>query len=128
MPSEGTAQYSIKGLSKYSSGEQISGTFSTNFDANTFTGSLSSTDLSYSLSGTVSGSAFDGTASVSTTGTDTTTVSGTTNGHFFGDNAQHVAGYAEFSSDKEKISRSAEPSPDSLLIHFTRNRLSVHGV
>ena len=102
MPSEGTAQYSIKGLSKYSSGEQISGTFSTNFDANTFTGSLSSTDLSYSLSGTVSGSAFDGTASVSTTGTDTTTVSGTTNGHFFGDNAQHVAGYAEFSSDKEK--------------------------
>ena len=83
MPSEGTAQYSIKGL-------------------NTFTGSLSSTGLSYSLSGTVSGSAFDGTASVSTTGTDTTTVSGITNGHFFGDNAQQVAGYAEFSSDKAK--------------------------
>lgn len=102
MPSEGTAQYSIKGLSGYSSGEQISGTFSTDFDANTFTGSLSSTGLSYSLSGTVSGSAFDGTASVSTTGTDTTTVSGTTNGHFFGDNAQQVAGYAEFSSDKAK--------------------------
>ncbi len=102
MPSEGTAQYSIKGLSGYSSGEQISGTFSTNFDANTFTGSLSSTTLSYSLSGTVSGSAFDGTASASTTGTDTTTVSGTTNGHFFGDNAQQVAGYAEFSSDKAK--------------------------
>ncbi len=102
MPSEGTAQYSIKGLSQYSSGEQISGTFSTNFDANTFTGSLSSTDLSYSLSGTVSGSAFNGTASVGTTGTDTTTVSGTTNGHFFGDNAQQVAGYAEFSSDKAK--------------------------
>ncbi|MEX9772274.1 Slam-dependent surface lipoprotein [Morganella morganii] len=102
MPSEGTAQYSIKGLSGYSSGEQISGTFSTDFDANTFTGSLSSTGLSYSLSGTVSGSAFDGTASVSTTGTDTTTVSGITNGHFFGDNAQQVAGYAEFSSDKAK--------------------------
>lgn len=102
MPSEGTAQYSIKGLSGYSSGEQISGTFSTDFDANTFTGSLSSTDLSYSLSGTVSGSAFDGIASVSTTGTDTTTISGTTNGHFFGDNAQQVAGYAEFSSDKAK--------------------------
>lgn len=102
MPSEGTAQYSIKGLSGYSSGEQISGTFSTDFDANTFTGSLSSTGLSYSLSGTVSGSAFDGTASVSTTGTDTTTVSGTANGHFFGDNAQQVAGYAEFSSDKAK--------------------------
>lgn len=102
MPSEGTAQYSIKGLSGYSSGEQISGTFSTNFDANTFTGSLSSTDLSYSLSGAVSGSAFNGSASVSTTGTDTTTVSGTTNGHFFGDNAQQVAGYAEFSSDKAK--------------------------
>ncbi|HHN8374524.1 TPA: Slam-dependent surface lipoprotein [Morganella morganii] len=97
MPSEGTAQYSIKGLSGYSSG-----TFSTDFDANTFTGSLSSTDLSYSLSGTVSGSAFNGAASVSTTGTDTTTVSGTTNGHFFGDNAQQVAGYAEFSSDKAK--------------------------
>lgn len=102
MPSEGTAQYSIKGLSGYSSGEQISGTFSTDFDANTFTGSLSSTGLSYSLSGAVSGSAFDSTASVSTTGTDTTTVSGTTNGHFFGDNAQQVAGYAEFSSDKAK--------------------------
>ncbi|EKK5377176.1 Slam-dependent surface lipoprotein [Morganella morganii] len=102
MPSEGTAQYSIKGLSGYSSGEQISGTFSTDFDANTFTGSLSSTGLSYSLSGTVSGSAFGGSASVSTTGTDTTTVSGTTNGHFFGDNAQQVAGYAEFSSDKAK--------------------------
>ncbi|QXO65415.1 Slam-dependent surface lipoprotein [Morganella morganii] len=102
MPSEGTAQYSIKGLSGYSSGEQISGTFSTDFDANTFTGSLSSTGLSYSLSGSVSGSAFDGTASVSTTGTDTTTVNGITNGHFFGDNAQQVAGYAEFSSDKAK--------------------------
>lgn len=102
MPSEGTAQYSIKGLSQYSSGEQISGTFSTDFDANTVTGSLSSTDLSYSLSGTISGSAFGGTASVSTTGTDTTTVSGTTNGHFFGDNAQQVAGYAEFSNDKAK--------------------------
>ncbi|WP_025153672.1 Slam-dependent surface lipoprotein [Morganella morganii] len=102
MPSEGTAQYSIKGLSGYSSGEQISGTFSTNFDANTFTGSLSSTDLSYSLSGAVSGSAFNGSASVSTTGTDTTTVSGTTSGHFFGDNAQQIAGYAEFSSDKAK--------------------------
>ncbi len=102
MPSEGTAQYSIKGLSGYSSGEQISGTFSTDFDANTFTGSLSSTDLSYSLSGAVSGSAFNGSASVSTTGTDTTTVSGTTSGHFFGDNAQQIAGYAEFSSDKAK--------------------------
>lgn len=102
MPSEGTAQYSIKGLSGYSSGEQISGTFSTDFNANTFTGSLSSTGLSYSLSGTVSGSVFDGTASASTTGTDTTTVSGTTNGHFFGDNAQQVADYAEFSSDKAK--------------------------
>lgn len=102
MPSEGAAQYSIKGLSGYSSGEQISGTFSTDFDANTFTGSLSSTDLSYSLSGAVSGSAFNGSASVSTTGTDTTTVSGTTSGHFFGDNAQQIAGYAEFSSDKAK--------------------------
>ncbi|MEX6113789.1 hypothetical protein AB6G07_10165 [Providencia stuartii] len=50
----------------------------------------------------MSGSTFDGTASVSTTGTDTTAVSGTTNGHFFGDNAQQVAGYAEFSSDKAK--------------------------
>ncbi|HFU0690814.1 TPA: Slam-dependent surface lipoprotein [Morganella morganii] len=102
MPSEGTAQYSIKGLSGYNSGEQISGTFSTDFDANTFTGSLSSTELSYSLSGDISGSTFDGTASVSTTGTDTTAISGTTNGHFFGDNAQQVAGYAEFSSDKAK--------------------------
>lgn len=102
MPSEGTAQYSIKGLSGYSSGEQISGTFSTNFDDNTFTGSLSSTDLSYSLSGSVSGSAFNGSASVSTTGTDTTVVNGITSGHFFGDNAQQVAGYAEFSSDKAK--------------------------
>ncbi|MEQ4915514.1 Slam-dependent surface lipoprotein [Morganella morganii] len=102
MPSEGTAQYSIKGLSGYSSGEQISGTFSTDFDANTFTGSLSSTDLSYSLSGAVSGSAFNGSATVSTTGTDTTAVSGITKGHFFGDNAQQVAGYAEFSSDKAK--------------------------
>ncbi|WP_438871016.1 hypothetical protein [Providencia stuartii] len=49
MPSEGTAQYSIKGLSGYSSGEQIGGTLSTDFDANTFSGSLSSTELSYSL-------------------------------------------------------------------------------
>lgn len=102
MPSEGTVQYSIKGLSGYSSGEQISGTFSTDFDANTFTGSLSSTDLSYSLSGAVSGSAFNGSATVSTTGTDTTAVSGITKGHFFGDNAQQVAGYAEFSSDTAK--------------------------
>ncbi|WP_274370005.1 Slam-dependent surface lipoprotein [Morganella morganii] len=102
MPSEGTAQYRIKGLSGYSSGEQISGTFSANFDANTFTGSLSSTGLSYSLSGSIGGSAFNGSATVSTTGTDTTVVNGMTSGHFFGDNAQQVAGYAEFSSDKAK--------------------------
>ncbi|EPF5871836.1 Slam-dependent surface lipoprotein [Morganella morganii] len=102
IPSEDTAQYSIKGLSGYSSGEQISGTFSANFDDNTFTGSLSSTGLSYSLSGSIGGSAFNGSATVSTTGTDTTVVNGMTSGHFFGDNAHQVAGYAEFSNDKAK--------------------------
>ncbi|MEG0433929.1 MAG: Slam-dependent surface lipoprotein [Morganella sp. (in: enterobacteria)] len=104
MPSEGTAQYSIKGLSQYNSGEQVSGTLSTDFDANTFTGVLSTTALNYSMSGVITGSAFDGTASVSNVGggTDTPATNGTAQGHFFGDDAQQLAGYAEFSDDKAK--------------------------
>lgn len=104
MPSEGTAQYSIKGLSQYNSGEQVSGTLSTDFDANTFTGALSTTALNYSMSGVITGSAFDGTAFVSNVGADTDTqaTNGTAQGYFFGNDAQQLAGYAEFSDDKAK--------------------------
>ena len=93
MPSKGRHSTALKDSAVRSSGERISGTFQHEFlMLIPLPGSLSSADLSYSLSWRcVSGSAFDGTASVSTTGTRYhNRQRRTTNGHFFGDNVHSM--------------------------------------
>ena len=99
IPSSGKATYSIVGINHYSSDtdNQLSGTFTADFDAKTLNGSISHGILSISIDANID------TSTASFSGTTTSTIggsliNGTTTGHFSGANGQALAGIAKFSS------------------------------
>lgn len=97
LPGAGTATYNIVGLNKFTGSNQLTGKFTADFNASTLTGSINNSSLTISL-GTVNintgDASFDGNA-IATGG-----INGVVTGHFFGTDAEALAGVAEFASDR----------------------------
>ena len=101
-PTSGVANYTVKGVNKFSGGNKLTavGTndqFTADFGAQTLTGTLRNSSLSVSVNANINAStaAFSGTATATTGGTST---NGTSQGHFFGANASALAGIATFTN------------------------------
>ena len=91
MPTSGTATYSIKGINNYVNPNDsiLSGTFNVNFGNGSVTGNISNGALTIGVDATISGSAFTGTATAGS-------ISGQSEGAFYGDGAAGLAGMATF--------------------------------
>lgn len=93
--------YKVQGINKYTGNNQMSGelTASFNMEKPTLTGTLRNDTQSISLNATINtaDASFNGTAQARHLSTDSTPVSGTTEGHFFGANeSASLAGIAKF--------------------------------
>ncbi|MBD2783073.1 transferrin-binding protein-like solute binding protein [Xenorhabdus sp. DI] len=96
MPTDGIATYEVKGINRYSGDNALSGTLTANFGEQTLRGSMSNTDMEIGIRANIQSDAqFTGLA---TTGG----LEGETQGHFFGDSASSLAGYATFEDDRSK--------------------------
>ncbi|MEQ1962833.1 Slam-dependent surface lipoprotein [Xenorhabdus khoisanae] len=90
MPEGGTATYTVKGISQYISDNPLSGTLTADFGEQTLSGSMSNTDMTLLIDADISSDGHFAGGAI--TGDDV----GVTEGHFFGDNAASLAGYASF--------------------------------
>lgn len=93
----GVATYSVAGLNKFNGSNLLSGTFRANFGTGTLLGGLSGGGLSVSINATINSA----TASFAGAATANGSVSGTTQGQFFGANAATLAGIATFAGNSQ---------------------------
>src|SRR3546814_124037 len=105
MPSSGSANYTVKGISNYaSSGTPLSGTFTANFGAGELTGSIQNSALKIDVgTADIFGSAIAGFGTATATNPSTTATlasNGDVSGQFFGSAAQALAGIVSFSSNQ----------------------------
>lgn len=105
MPSSGSANYTVKGISNYaSSGTPLSGTFTANFGAGELTGSIQNSALKIDIgTADIFGSAIAGFGTATATNPSTTATlasNGDVSGQFFGSAAQALAGIVSFSSNQ----------------------------
>ncbi|MDC9588647.1 transferrin-binding protein-like solute binding protein [Xenorhabdus sp. XENO-10] len=97
MPKNGTATYSVKGLSQYNGSNLLSGELVADFDSQKLNGSLSNNSLNIGIDANINDDAgFSGKA------TANGSINGTTDGKFYGDSASSLAGIAKFDSDRNK--------------------------
>src|SRR3546814_1564988 len=104
MPSSGSANYTVKGISNYaSSGTPLSGTFTANFGAGELTGSIQNSALKIDIgTADIFGSAIAGFGTATATNPSTTATlasNGDVSGQFFGSAAQALAGIVSFRSN-----------------------------
>ncbi|PHM25445.1 Slam-dependent surface lipoprotein [Xenorhabdus budapestensis] len=96
IPTDGTATYSVTGLNQYDGNNALTGTFTADFGERTLVGSMSNTAMTINIDADIYADAkFEGDANIGN-------LAGTTEGHFFGDNASSLAGYAKFDGDSTK--------------------------
>ncbi|MDC9582567.1 transferrin-binding protein-like solute binding protein [Xenorhabdus sp. PR6a] len=96
IPTDGTATYTVTGINQYSGDNALSGTFTADFGEKTLVGSLENTAMTIDIDANIGTDAkFQG---IATTGD----LEGQTQGHFFGDSASSLAGYATFADDNSK--------------------------
>ncbi|CDL84017.1 Slam-dependent surface lipoprotein [Xenorhabdus szentirmaii] len=96
IPTDGTATYTVTGINKYSGDNALSGTFIADFGDKTLIGSMENTVMAIDVAANIGADAkFEGTAM-------TGDLIGETTGHFFGDGASSLAGYATFEDDSSK--------------------------
>lgn len=93
----GVATYSVAGLNKFNGSNLLSGTFRANFGTGTLLGGLSGGGLSVSVNATINSA----NASFAGAATANGSVSGTTQGQFFGANAATLAGIATFAGNSQ---------------------------
>lgn len=93
----GVATYSVAGLNKFNGSNLLSGTFRANFGNGTLLGGLSGGGLSINVNANINSA----NASFAGTATANGSVSGTTQGQFFGANAATLAGIATFSGNSQ---------------------------
>ncbi|HHE6468657.1 TPA: Slam-dependent surface lipoprotein [Providencia rettgeri] len=86
MPTAGTAEYSVKGISQYNGGALTAGTLTANFGTKSLAGNIGATNIDATIKNNAT---FAGAATLNGE-------SGSTNGHFFGDQAKHIAGVTQF--------------------------------
>ncbi|PHM39648.1 hypothetical protein Xmau_02657 [Xenorhabdus mauleonii] len=96
IPTDGTATYAVTGINQYSGNNALSGTFTADFGDKTLVGSLANTAMTININADIYADAsFAGDAKIGN-------LNGETQGHFFGDSAASLAGYANFAGDKSK--------------------------
>ncbi|PHM38488.1 Slam-dependent surface lipoprotein [Xenorhabdus innexi] len=96
IPTDGTATYTVTGVNQYSGSNALSGTFTADFGEKTLIGSMANAAMTVNIDADIYADAsFEGDASIGN-------LIGTTEGHFFGDNASSLAGYARFDDDSSK--------------------------
>src|SRR3546814_9628518 len=105
MPSSGSANYTVKGISNYaSSGTPLSGTFTANFGAGELTGSIQNSALKIDIgTANIFGSAIAGFGTATATNPSTTSTlarNGDVSGPFFGSDAPALAGIVSFRSNQ----------------------------
>lgn len=105
MPTSGRASYRVSGINNYNGSNLYSGTLNANFSQNTLAGSISrgfvgANVVSIEAKINSANASFAGSAKHSTNW-GVTNQNGQTQGHFFGNNAQSLAGVATF-ADRSK--------------------------
>ncbi|OTA19237.1 hypothetical protein Xbed_02634 [Xenorhabdus beddingii] len=96
IPTDGTATYTVTGINQYSGSNALSGTFTADFGEQTLVGSLANSAMTINIDADIhSDASFEGDANIGG-------LAGTADGHFFGDSASSLAGYAKFEGDKTK--------------------------
>ena len=104
VPTDGTAYYSVKGISDYANKGLLSGTFEATF---TGAGGIVTGSMSNGKSGAkkynvdigltaIKGAKFSGNGAIATYGNNPTVIEGTVNGRFFGAGAKALAGTIVF--------------------------------
>ena len=104
VPTDGTAYYSVKGISDYANKGLLSGTFEATF---TGAGGIVTGSMSNGKSGAekynvdigltaIKGAEFSGNGAIATYGNNPTVIEGTVNGRFFGAGAKALAGTIMF--------------------------------
>lgn len=101
MPTSGRASYRVNGINNYNGSNLYSGTLNANFARNTLAGSMSRSGESVRLRASINSAdaSFSGSAQQRSRGERNQ--NGQTQGHFFGNNAQSLAGVATF-ADRSK--------------------------
>jgi C-lobe and N-lobe beta barrels of Tf-binding protein B len=91
VPTGGTASYGVIGVNQYSGSNKLNGTLEADFGAKTLKGSIANTNLTVDIDAQIANNAsFAGSAT-------TDGLNGTTTGQFYGQNADSLAGVAQFS-------------------------------
>ncbi|WP_369310320.1 Slam-dependent surface lipoprotein [Providencia rettgeri] len=93
MPTAGTAEYSVKGINQYSGGAMATGTLTANFGTKSLAGNIGATNIDATIKNNAT---FVGDATLNE-------AVGKTRGHFFGDQAKHIAGVTEFSDHSKDM-------------------------
>lgn len=97
LPNSGKAEYTIAGINQFDSSGKLSGGFNADFDTKTYTGSLSGQSLSITMDGDILDQGqFKGDAIANES------IEGRSSGHFFGTEAEAVAGIVTFESEHIK--------------------------
>ncbi len=93
MPTAGTAEYSVKGISQYNGGALATGTLTANFGSKSLAGNIGSTNIDAKIKNNAT---FAGDATLNG-------AVGEARGHFFGDQAKHIAGVTKFNDQSKDM-------------------------
>lgn len=96
MPTSGTATYEVKGINQYAQNGLLTGTLTANYGANTLSGSLNNSAMTLGINANINpaNASFNGSANVGA-------VTGSSQGHFFGNQAAALAGIATFQNRRD---------------------------
>lgn len=96
VPTSGQAVYSVEGINQFDGEAKLTGTFNADFADKSYTGALQGESLKVSMNGDIIDQGkFVGAAIANET------IAGLSEGQFFGDNAEHVAGITSFEGHRE---------------------------
>lgn len=91
MPTGGQADYKVRGINNYTQNGLMHGTLRADFGKNTLQGQMGNTALTVGVDAKINTAAASFSGSATANG-----VAGTSQGHFFGNNAKNLAGVAKF--------------------------------
>lgn len=107
MPTTGQADYAVVGINNYSGNNLLTGTFKANFATNQLSGAIANSGLSVAVNANINSAdaSFKGNALANGS------VTGKTQGHFFGHSAAQLAGIATFADRSKDVSFGGSKKP-----------------
>lgn len=95
MPTSGTAIYTVKGFNNYPTNGFMTGELTADFEKNSLKGSFEHSALTMNIDANINQEGdFKGKATANS-------IEGTTTGHFFGEDAKHLAGITKFEDNHQ---------------------------